>query len=195
MNTYSIKMSLLLFGVYISLKVSPHPSTVTPTKKTGLILLAGEATLSFLNDTIDMKPLSRQLLRPGLFHSTKATKGEAVLLEIETPPNKEDIVRFDDKYGRKGKPIETKTEPLPDDCPLLTNGIHVGSCDLWIAKKGDWIDQTAVIAILSGGMMAGKDMIVGPGDVGSFASYFKLGQSFKSKDIKLLVVCAHQPSA
>src|SRR3990167_8164257 len=90
-----------------------------PNKKTGLILLSGEAELSFLNDTVPMKPLSRHILRPGLFHSTKAISDGVILLEIETPPNKEDIVRFDDKYGRKFKPIESKVTPMMIDYPML----------------------------------------------------------------------------
>ena len=164
-----------------------------PNKKTGLILLDGEAELSFLNDTYHMKPLSRHVIRPGLFHSTKAVT-DCILLELETPPKKEDIVRFDDKYGRKLKPIEgrNKMRPMRQKYPMLKSGCWIGNCYLSITRPR-YINMSLVIGVLSGGLIAGKDLIVGPGDVGSAESFMRLTKSFKiCKRTELLTICAPQ---
>ena len=152
-----------------------------PNKKTGLILLSGEAQLSFLNDMVPMKPLSRHILRPGLFHSTKAIS-ECILLELETPPNKEDIVRFDDKYGRKNKPIEDRSsfQPMTQAYPMLEDGCQIGDYVLRISRANDFLYSNAVIAVLSGGLIFDNDLIVGPGDVGSMKSFLRLSASFKT---------------
>ena len=49
------------------------------------------------------------MIRPGLFHSTKGlAKKDSIVLEIETPINKDDLVRYKDNYGRENKPYEGK---------------------------------------------------------------------------------------
>ena len=165
-----------------------------PNKKTGLILLSGRAKLRFLNDTIPMRPLSRHILRPGLFHSTKATS-DCILLELETPPKKEDIVRFDDKYGRKLKPIESKVTQMRRKYPMLKGGCQIGDYELSIKKPGyDRLDVDSLIGVLSGGLVAGVDLIVGPGDVGSMDNFLRLYYSFRiCEGTELLTICALQP--
>ena len=79
-----------------------------PIKKTGFILIKGEVSvdLGFYN-TKKLTPLSRLMIRPGLFHCTRNINNkEAVILEIETPIDKDDLVRFKDNYGRQDKPYE-----------------------------------------------------------------------------------------
>lgn len=176
-----------------------------PNKKTGLIMLEGEAVLSFLNDTTAMKPLDRHILRPGLFHSTTAIT-DSILLEIETPPNKEDIVRFDDKYGRKGKPIEGVKEmsPLPNHYPRIETDpdtvvnahCNIGFCEIgvWWAVNFGIIDEKVVIAVLKGGLLANQELIVSPGDVGCMSSFMRLAKSFNvHEETRLMTVCALQP--
>tara|TARA_R110002020_G_scaffold159424_3_gene343205 strand:- start:1539 stop:2213 length:675 start_codon:yes stop_codon:yes gene_type:complete len=90
-----------------------------PNKTTGLILLDGEAKLSFLSNSYKLKPVSKTMIRKGLFHSTKATsEAGAFVFEIETPVDKHDLVRLEDKYGREGKPYEDSTfeTPKQEDC-------------------------------------------------------------------------------
>jgi len=174
-----------------------------PKKKTGLIMLSGEATLSFLNDTMELKPLSRLIIRPGLFHSTKALSNEVVLLEVETPPEKEDIVRFDDKYGRKGLPIEgnccmserPKEYPVLDEVgECMINGCTIERKQYSYAKTGD------IIAVLYGGIFSKRrfkkdQLLVGPGDVGTIESFSRLSKSFYvPPHTELLTICAPQPS-
>ncbi len=81
-------------------------------KKTGFIILGGKAEVQYgiykENKKI-MKPLARLIFRPGLFHSIKSiSKNGLYLLETENPYDKVDLVRLEDKYGRKSKKYEGK---------------------------------------------------------------------------------------
>jgi mannose-6-phosphate isomerase-like protein (cupin superfamily) len=79
-----------------------------PIKTTGLVLLQGEAELSFLNDKKVVRAPEKQMIRRGLFHSTRATsEGGIFMLEIENPNDKNDLVRLSDKYGRASSGYET----------------------------------------------------------------------------------------
>ena len=67
-----------------------------------------------------LKAPSKLMIRPGLFHSTKAiSKKGAVVLEIETPINKDDLVRYKDSYGRENKPYEGKNKMRRKDSKTL----------------------------------------------------------------------------
>ena len=90
-----------------------------PNKTTGLILLDGEAEISFIMNSMRIKPVSKTMIRKGLFHQTKAVSKEgACVFEIETPVDKHDLVRLEDKYGREGNPYEDSTHETPkeEDC-------------------------------------------------------------------------------
>jgi mannose-6-phosphate isomerase-like protein (cupin superfamily) len=96
-----------------------------PDKKTGLILLRGEAKVSFLSDTIHLNSFSKIMIREGFFHSTQALSKDGIdVIEIEVPKNKENLVRMADVYGRKGKSYESIGECIPKK-----NG------ELWIEDK------------------------------------------------------------
>jgi hypothetical protein len=83
-------------------------------KTTGLILLEGEAELGFIADSKVIKAPSKQMIRRGLFHSTTAISEQGILLlEIETPNDKQDLVRLTDSYGRSKTGYETKAEWIP----------------------------------------------------------------------------------
>ena len=58
-----------------------------------------------------LKAPDKLMIRPGLFHSTKSLSREgSIVLEIETPIDKGDLVRYKDNYGRENKPYESKKE-------------------------------------------------------------------------------------
>ncbi len=72
-----------------------------PNKKTSLILLEGSAMFSSLNEEVDLGFLDAIVMEPGVFHTTQAVSEEGIhLLEIETPPDKYDLIRLQDRYGR-----------------------------------------------------------------------------------------------
>ena len=161
-----------------------------PTKTTGLVLLDGIAEISFLGDKRILQGLNKAMIRRGLFHSTKALSDSALILEIETPKDKHDLVRLSDKYGRESKPYEDDSFEYPkqSNClwieePTLNNPntYEFGNCTLTvelidspnsITQKSD----TDLIMFLKGGLIRSIDgrnhIVTTPGDVG-FASIVK----------------------
>ena len=92
-------------------------------KKTGLILIKGSAEIDIgFYEKIKIKAPAKIMIRPGLFHATKSTsKKGSILIELETPVDKNDLVRFQDQYGRSHKPYESKKQmiKLPKEKILL----------------------------------------------------------------------------
>ncbi|MBM3835597.1 MAG: hypothetical protein FJ403_20470 [Verrucomicrobia bacterium] len=78
-----------------------------PKKKTSLIVLEGKVSCTTLNASFERNACEGVLIEKGVFHQTKAlTPMGAFVMEIETPTNKRDLVRLQDKYGREGKGYE-----------------------------------------------------------------------------------------
>lgn len=85
-------------------------------KRTSLIVIAGRAVCSTLDDRFRLSPLDSMVLEAGVFHSTQATSPEgAFVLEIETPVMKGDLVRLKDSFGRQGTGYEGVSE-YSQDC-------------------------------------------------------------------------------
>ena len=73
-----------------------------PKKKTSLIILSGTGTSSTLASRNYLRGGDAVVLEKCVFHATKVISNEGMyLLEIESPPLKTDLVRFEDKYGRE----------------------------------------------------------------------------------------------
>jgi mannose-6-phosphate isomerase-like protein (cupin superfamily) len=78
-----------------------------PNKKTSLTVLSGQAVTSTLDTQFLLNAMDGLFIDSGVFHSTRsASDGETFLMEIETPPNKNDLVRLKDQYGRENKTYE-----------------------------------------------------------------------------------------
>lgn len=78
-------------------------------KLTGLICLEGEVQVSFINNKQIIKPMNKVMIRPTLFHSSKSLSQKgSIIIEIETPVDKDDLVRLKDFYGRENKRYESK---------------------------------------------------------------------------------------
>jgi len=152
-----------------------------PNKTTGLILLDGKAEVSFLNDTNKLNPTNKVMIRKGLFHSTKATDERgAWIFEVETPVDKQDLVRFKDNYGREGKPYEDETFEIPkvEDCLWIEEPenntqltYNFANCEL-IVKSIDNIsdiaelDDSLNVMFLKGGLQSEYNQnVAGPGDI------------------------------
>lgn len=170
------------------LYISPNHSTSMhchPKKTTGLVLLNGEAEISFLADSRKLKSLDKVMIRRGLFHSTKAISDTgAFIFEIETPNDKQDLVRLNDQYGRSHKPYEDHSfeQKRTDEClwikePCLNkiNFYEFADCKITIETVDD-IDtinkkkNEDLIIFLKGGMVRIIENISHcvtiPGDVG-----------------------------
>ena len=173
-----------------------------PLKKTGFILLDGkvEIELGFYEKIILNSP-AKLMIRPGLFHSTKALSKTAKILEIETPVNKNDLVRFKDQYGRKEKPYEGKKQmrSLPDQftrfrTPKMncSNQYFLDSCKISVERisKIKKHNNKTIIAVLAGGLVdKKKKYVLSPGDIVYYRTVNKLAKSFKvNKQLTILTV-------
>jgi len=78
-----------------------------PRKRTSLLVLSGNVCSSTLDTSFNLKELDGLMIENGVFHSTKAQSPEgALIMEVETPPDKNDLLRLKDNYGREDKNYE-----------------------------------------------------------------------------------------
>lgn len=106
-NKNQLSVTLLSINYNKSTSLHCHPN-----KKSGFILLDGNAQFQLglrkKNTEIHSSPSKRMIAR-GLFHSIKSvSKKGLIVLEFETPVDKNDLVRFKDNYGRVSKSYEGK---------------------------------------------------------------------------------------
>lgn len=105
-NDYS-KIAVTFIHIKYGHKTSLH---CHPSKKTAFIILDGKALVQigiYKENKKIYNSLSRLVLRPGLFHSLESvSKRGLYALEFEAPYDKNDLLRFKDKYGRKSKNYE-----------------------------------------------------------------------------------------
>lgn len=86
-----------------------------PRKKTSLVVLSGRAVCRTFEIRNYLNPHNGLILEPGVFHATRALSDSGVdLIEIETPPDKGDLVRLADRYGREGEGYEDLTRTQAD---------------------------------------------------------------------------------
>lgn len=76
-------------------------------KKTSLSVIAGNAEFSTLSGDKKLSSFDAVVIDPETFHSTRAaSEGGVVVMEVETPSNKRDVVRLKDLYGREDQGYE-----------------------------------------------------------------------------------------
>ena len=159
------------------LKLNSNQSTSLhchPIKKTGFILIKGtvEVDLGFYNKK-ELNSLSRLMIRPGLFHCTSNNENEtATILEIETPIDKDDLVRYKDEYGRENKPYEGKNhmENLSKNDPIFEEP-SINEVKKYVVED---------VAILDGGLKSNNNLLVlSPGDIVGTDTIKKLSEVFK----------------
>lgn len=79
-----------------------------PSKKTSITVLSGDAVCLTLESAVTRLPGEVMSIGKGVFHRTASVSdGGTVVMEIETPVNKRDLVRFKDNYGRERMGYET----------------------------------------------------------------------------------------
>ena len=178
------KVALWFLNIEENASTSMH---CHPKKTTGLVLLDGDAELSFLADKKLISALSKNMIRRGLFHSTKAISNSgAKIFEIETPNDKYDLVRLNDKYGREAQGYEKSNQEYQrtNDELFFDNEIiekqkklffKFADCDLVVEKISDIselknLKPDEVIIFLDGGLLKIVDNVLHfatiPGDVG-----------------------------
>ncbi|HSV98603.1 MAG TPA: thiamine pyrophosphate-binding protein [Sedimentisphaerales bacterium] len=99
-----------------------------PRKRTGLILLSGDARLHHLEGSIPLGRMGVVNIEAGAFHSTEAASTLPIdpvsengiwVMEIESPPLKEDLCRMSDAYGRAGATYEGADHLVPHPTEIL----------------------------------------------------------------------------
>ncbi len=82
-----------------------------PKKKTSLYVLDGSVKTSSLCDIHSLTCRDCIMIDKATFHSTASDcEDGAFIMEIESPPEKTDLVRLQDKYGRENKGYEAGKE-------------------------------------------------------------------------------------
>ncbi len=187
--------STKLLRIYYNKSTSLH---CHPIKKTGFIIIKGKVNvdLGFYNSK-KISSVSRLMIRPGLFHCTKNfNKETATVLEIETPIDKDDLVRFKDDYGRENKPYENnkhttkleKNDPVFKE-PKINSSIKyiVDNTAIKIIKtnnikKLQSMKKNSIIAVLGGGLKSSDNkLVLSPGDIVGMDTIKKLTEVFKIK--------------
>lgn len=151
-----------------------------PKKTTGLVLVDGEVEVSFFNDKFLLNPGRKLMIRRGLFHSTRSTsEGGAIVFEIETPKDKHDLVRLEDKYGRKAQPYEDSTFEMPknEDCVWFEDPEKNKSKEYNLSGHKILVESVTSkdqllkredgenIIFLRGGILTNDNKVAQPGDV------------------------------
>ena len=154
-----------------------------PTKSTGLVVVSGTAEINFIADSRIITAPGQQMIRRGLFHQTHAIT-DTIMFEIETPVDKNDLVRLTDNYGRTATGYEGTEFQLPksNEClwisePELGTKHHYaqGDCRITVETVTD-IDilnnknDSDLLMFLRGGLIKNVDgrehLVTAPGDVG-----------------------------
>lgn len=165
-----------------------------PLKTSGLFVIKGEAKVSFFEDNFIVKTGQKMMIRKGLFHSTKSvSKDGTLILEIETPKDKLDLVRLDDIYGRTAKPYEGTSEEYAKDnsCRWIkdpskgtTNlydflGVKIKVENISNADQFNKKNDKENLMFLRGGILCNNQNITQPGDIVKISTIKKLIKTFK----------------
>ena len=202
---YKNDLSVTCLHIDFKKKTSLH---CHPTKKTGFILLDGEANIQlglYKSGVKRYKAPSKLMIRSGLFHQiqSKSKKG-LIALEFETPYKKNDLVRFEDNYGRENTPYEGKNKMIKKQINHLqfkipkenqkntydfknlkiTTEVHVNTKKLINRPKN------TIFAILEGGLKDNRgQLVLSPGDIVRTDTIKKLSKIFKIKNKLAILTC------
>lgn len=178
-----------------------------PKKKTGFILIDGkvEVMVGFYEKKI-LKAPDKLMIRPGLFHSTKSLSREgSIVLEIETPIDKGDLVRYKDNYGRENKPYESKKEMknLTDEVlfkipkkfganvynykQLKITIERINSLKKLVSNR----EKNTIFGILDGGLVdKKKQYVLSAGDIVRTNTIKKLSKVFQINQKIIIITCS-----
>lgn len=182
-----------------------------PNKKTSLIILSGEAISSTLDTEFLLDPMDGLVIDSGVFHSTKSSDDDfTFLMEIETPPNKNDLIRLKDQYGRENKAYEGKVfmsgnleeynycqfnSLVPDgdyDEEKKMAGkclrIYRGAVD-YILKNQAVVSGKANLCLLEGSLIDNDAKVVlDVGEVVTSEFINKIKENIRTKDCHMLII-------
>jgi|TARA_B110000971_G_C19932592_1_gene464725 mannose-6-phosphate isomerase-like protein (cupin superfamily) len=192
------KLAVTCLNIYKGKSTSLH---CHPLKKTGFILLEGTAKIQlglWKSETKIYKAPSKLMIRTGLFHSIKAISTNGLkALEFETPVKKNDLVRYQDKYGRKSKPYEGKNyiKPLKKNDIIFkkpkyesNQNYKVGKLNISLQVHKNFKNiinkkNSNIFAIIGGKVVDNKNRsVLSIGDIIKTGTFKKLSKIFKIKN-------------
>jgi hypothetical protein len=89
-------------------------------KKTRIVVLEGEILLKTIHQNLKLPKKSEAVIDQATFHSLEALSDNTILVEIESPSNKPDAVRWKDHWGRDRQEYEAQCDLVNTanlDCP------------------------------------------------------------------------------
>ena len=119
-NDY-ISVIILFLNSYGSTSFHCHPK-----KKTSITVLKGRIKIDLTNKSHILKKNSIMDLGKGIFHkSSNLSSDDCILMEIETPTLKEDLLRYTDSYGRSVSGYELKFDKFKKEILNQLNIIKI----------------------------------------------------------------------
>ena len=128
-------------------------------KKTSIAVLSGEVLCLTLEEAIVRRPGEGMWFAEKVFHRTQAISEDGVfILEIETPVNKRDIIRFQDDHGRQSRGYETSDHmtgnvqnyhyiSLVDSKTYCNVTQRFGSCNVELVKCASSVEFQRVVSL------------------------------------------------
>ena len=170
-------------------------------KNTGLVVLDGEINLKLINSEYNLKKLEKINIFRGRFHQSTAIGGsKAVMLEVEAPVNKKDLIRWEDSNGRKNSSYESERILIDnsDEVLYLGNKEKFEKTQVYknlifnIYDKQEYNMSNknhSIYILLTGAIVENQDNIVIPGDTMSKEVITKILNRFTlTKDALLLCI-------
>lgn len=148
-------------------------------KKTSLIVASGQALCNTFYNRNYLSGVDGVVIESGVFHSTQSLSAQGIdLIEVESPPDKLDLVRLNDRYGREGRSYEGLSEMKEEYLErygyftLEPNSTHSAkSYEVGLIQDSGWVDPRAgdrgqMLCCCGGGVVAADGtVILGVGDV------------------------------
>ena len=182
-----------------------------PNKKSSLTVLSGKIVLYTLEGWYEIKKGGSAMIDEGVFHSSKTTSKEGTLImEIESPPNKKDLARLKDNYGREnleyeGEDMFTKKKSdyeYVDFHKIKTKGKKrkvIRDCTLTLSAYFNY-SQTSIsqklkresgnlISVLTGELrQKNGDIILSPPDIALLKDIQEQPELLAVKDLTYLII-------
>ena len=169
-------------------------------KNTGLVVLEGEVNLKLINSEYNFKALEKINIFRGRFHKSTAVGGNAVMIEVEAPVNKKDLIRWEDSNGRKNSLYENEKvifENTENIIQLGNKEVHKKTqiyknltLDIYSPDEYNLSNKKhSLYILLDGAIVENNQRIVIPGDAMSNEVLTKILARFTlTKDALLLAI-------
>ena len=169
-------------------------------KNTGLVVLEGEVNLKLINSEYNFKALEKINIFRGRFHQSTAVGGNAVMIEVEAPVNKKDLIRWEDSNGRKNSLYENEKvifENTENIIQLGNKEVHTKTqiyknltLDIYSPDEYNLSNKKhSLYILLAGAIVENNERIVIPGDAMSNEVLTKILARFSlTKDALLLAI-------